>query len=116
LDHGKVPAVPKRTYAQTYALVFGWGLLAVGVLGLVGVLDLSTWHNLLHVISGLAGLMTVRSYPGARIYALAFGAIYVLAAALGLGGGEGAVLHTLIGAAGIAAGLATPGTPAPTTA
>jgi hypothetical protein len=116
LDQGKVAAVPKRTPAQTYALVFGLGLLAAGILGLTGVLDLSTWHNLLHVVSGVAGLMAVRSYPRARLYALVFGAVYVLAAAFGLGGGEGAVLHALVGATGLGAGLATPGTPAPTTA
>jgi hypothetical protein len=108
--------VPKRTLAQTYARVFGWVFLLVGVLGIFGVLDLSFWHNALHLASGVLGLITWRSYTGARVYALGFGVIYVVSAALGLGGGEGVVLHAIVGAIGIVAGLVTPGVPAPTTA
>jgi hypothetical protein len=67
------------------------------------------------------GLAVAGSYGGARVYALAFGAVYLLVTALGLVAGDGDeifnlipintednVLHLLIAIAGIGAGLATP--------
>ena len=69
------------------------------------------------------------SYASARMYALAFGAIYVVVAIVGFIYGDGDsifklipvntednVLHALIGVAGLGAGIATPAEPAPTTA
>ena len=87
------------------------------------------WHNVVHILSGVIGLLVVGSYASARVYALAFGAIYIVVAILGFIYGDGDsifklvpvntednVLHALIGVAGVGAGMATPAEPAPTTA
>ena len=138
----------RRSPAQTYALVFGLGLVAAGVLGffyessfatgddtltereaVLGVLDVNGWHNVVHILSGVLGLAVAGSYTSARLYAFGFGAVYALVAVLGFIAGDGDsiiglipvntednVLHVLIALAGLAAGMATPSAPAPTTA
>lgn len=135
----------KRSPAQLYALVFGIVLVAAGVLGffyessfstgddldrdaLLGILDVNGWHNVVHILSGLVGLAVAGSYANARLYALGFGAIYIVVAILGFIAGDGGeifnlipvntednVLHVLIGVAGLGAGMATPAEPSPTT-
>ena len=137
----------RRSPAQLYALVFGIVLVAAGILGffyessfatgddtlverdaLLGILDVNGWHNVVHIASGVVGLAVVGSYANARLYALGFGAIYIVVAILGFIYGSGDeifdiipvntednVLHVLIGVAGLAAGMATPSEPAPTT-
>jgi len=135
-----------RSPAQLYALVFGVVLVAAGILGffyeasfssgddaerdaVLGILDVNGWHNVVHIASGVVGLAVVGSYSNARMYALGFGAIYVVVAILGFIYGNGDeifdiipvntednVLHALIGISGLAAGMATPAEPAPTTA
>ncbi len=136
-----------RSPAQLYALVFGVVLVAAGVLGffyessfatgddtlverdaVLGILDVNGWHNVVHIASGLVGLAVVGSYANARMYALVFGAVYIVVAILGFIYGDGDsifkvipvntednVLHALIGVAGLGAGMATPAEPAPTT-
>ena len=138
----------ERSPAQLYALVFGIVLVAAGILGffyeasfavgddtlversaVLGILDVNGWHNLVHILSGVVGLAVAGSYAGARTYALAFGAIYVVVAIVGFIYGDGDsifklipvntednILHALIGVAGLGAGFATPAEPAPTTA
>ena len=136
----------QRSPAQLYALVFGFILVVAGILGffyeasfstgddaprsaLLGILDVNGWHNVVHIASGVVGLATAGSYANARMYALGFGAIYIVVAILGFIYGNGDeifdiipvntednVLHVLIGVAGIGAGMATPAEPAPTTA
>jgi hypothetical protein len=82
-----------------------------------------------HIASGVVGLAVAGSYANARMYALGFGAIYIVVAILGFIYGNGDeifdiipvntednVLHALIGVAGLGAGMATPAEPAPTTA
>ena len=72
---------------------------------------------------------TVGSYDSSRLYALGFGAIYLVVAGLGFTAGDGEeifnlipvntednLLHLLIGIAGVGAGLATPATLPPSTA
>ena len=137
-----------RSPAQTYALVFGVVLVAAGVLGffyessfstgddtltdrdaVLGILDVNGWHNVVHILSGVVGLAVAGSYTNARLYALGFGAVYIVVAILGFIAGDGDsifslipvntednVLHVLIGVAGLGAGMATPAEPAPTTA
>ena len=135
----------QRSPAQVYALVFGLVLLAAGILGffyeasfssgddadreaVLGILDVNGWHNVVHILSGVIGLAVAGSYANARMYALGFGAIYIVVAILGFIYGDGDeifdlipvntednVLHALIGIAGIGAGMATPAEPAPTT-
>jgi len=137
----------RRSPAQLYALVFGIVLVAAGILGffyessfatgddtlverdaVLGILDVNGWHNVVHILSGLVGLAVAGSYANARMYALGFGAVYIVVAILGFIYGDGDsifkliavntednVLHALIGVAGIGAGMATPAAPAPTT-
>jgi hypothetical protein len=135
-----------RSPAQVYALVFGVVLVAAGVLGffyeasfdtgdsakadeVLGILAVNGWHNLVHIATGALGLAVAGSYSGARLYALGLGAVYLALGIIGLLmdnpdllldivplNDEDNVLHLLIGVAGIGAGLATPATPAPSTA
>ena len=136
----------ERSPAQLFALVIGATLLVAGIIGffynasfgtgdgterdaVLGILDVNGWHNLVHIASGAIGLAVAGSYTGARTYAIAFGAVYLLVTLLGFIAGDGEeifnlipvntednILHLLIGVAGIGAGLATPSEPAPTTA
>jgi hypothetical protein len=136
----------RRSPARAYALAIGFTLVAAGILGffynasfgtgdgterdaVLGILDVNGWHNVVHILTGVIGLWAAGSYGAARGYALLFGAVYLVVAALGLIAGDGdeifnlipvntedTVLHLLLGVAGVWAGLLTPGTPAPTTA
>jgi uncharacterized protein DUF4383 len=134
-----------RTPAQLYALIFGAVLVVAGITGffynseftsdksvrdsVFGILEVNGWHNVVHIATGVLGLAVAASYGSARLYALGLGAVYIVIAIWGFAIGnhdsllsiipvntEDDVLHLLIGVAGLAAGLATPGEPAPTTA
>ena len=135
-----------RSPAQAFALVIGATLVVAGIAGffynasfgtgdgtdrdaLLGILDVNGWLNVVHILSGAVGLAVSGAYDGSRLYALSFGAIYLVVAALGFAAGDGDeifnlipvntednVLHLLIGFAGVGAGLLTPATPAPSTA
>jgi hypothetical protein len=135
----------ERSPAQLYALVIGVTLVAAGILGffynasfetgdglerdaVLGILDVNAWHNLVHIATGALGLAVAASYGGARTYAIGLGVVYLVVALLGFIAGDGEeiinlipvntednVLHLLLGIAGVGAGLATPGVPAPTT-
>jgi Domain of unknown function (DUF4383) len=134
-----------RSPAQAFALVVGATLVVVGVAGffynagfgtgdgtdrdaVLGILDVNGWHNVVHVLTGAIGLAVSGAYDGSRLYALGFGAIYLVLTLLGFIAGDGDelfnvipvntednVLHLLIGFAGVGAGVATPSTPAPST-
>lgn len=135
----------RRSPAQLYALIFGAVLTVAGIIGffynaeftsdesvrdaVLGILDVNGWHNVVHIASGLVGLMAASSYSSARAYALVFGAVYIGVAVWGFVVGDGGsilsiipvniednVLHLVIGVAGLAAGLATPSVVEPTTA
>jgi hypothetical protein len=138
--------VKTRSPAQVYALVIGATLVVAGIAGffynasfgsgdgtdrdaVLGILDVNGWHNVIHVVSGALGLIVAGAYDGSRVYALVFGAVYLVVTVLGFAAGDGEeifnlipvntednVLHLLIGLAGVGAGLATPSTPAPSTA
>ena len=135
-----------RSAAQVFALVVGATLVVAGIAGffynasfgtgdgtdrdaVLGILDVNGWHNVVHILSGVIGLAVAGSYDASRVYALGFGAIYLVVALLGFVAGDGDeifnlipvntednVLHLLIGFAGVGAGLLTPATPAPSTA
>jgi hypothetical protein len=123
-----------RTPAQLYALLFGIVLLAVGILGFIAdssfgtgsdvdgsdfiVFEVNGWHNIVHILSGLLGLALARRRDTARAYALGFGAVYLAVTIWGFITGDQVlwlipvdaadnVLHLLIAAAGLAAGLAS---------
>src|SRR4051794_20207763 len=134
-----------RSPAQVYALVFGAVLTVAGIVGffynseftsdksvrdaVLGILDVNGWHNVVHIATGVLGLAAAGSYASARGYSLVLGAVYIAVAIWGFIIGDGDsilsiipvntednILHLLIGVAGIAAGMATPGVPEPTTA
>jgi hypothetical protein len=135
-----------RSPAQVYALVFGVTLVAVGVIGffyeasfstgddakadkVFDILAVNGWHNVVHIATGAIGLAVAGSYANARLYAIGFGVVYVALGVIGLLmdnpdllldivplNDEDNVLHLLIGVAGLGAGLATPATPAPSSA
>ena len=123
-----------RTPAQWYALLFGATLLLVGILGFISdssfgsgddvegsdfiIFEVNGWHNIVHILSGLLGLALWRRADTARLYALGFGATYLVVTAWGFITGDQVlaragrrrpdnVLHLLIAVAGIAAGLAS---------
>ena len=136
----------ERSASQVYALVIGGTLVLAGILGffynasfgtgdgterdaVLGILDVNGWHNVVHIVTGALGLAVAGSYGGARGYAIGLGAVYLLVAGLGFIAGNGDeifnlipvntednLLHVLLGIAGLAAGLATPATVAPSTA
>ena len=133
-----------RSPAQLYALIFGAVLTVAGIIGffynseftsnkevrdaVFGILDVNGWHNVVHVLTGMLGLMAASSYGASRTYALGLGVIYILVAIWGFIVGDGDsilsiipvntednILHLLIGVSGIAAGMATPAVADPTT-
>src|SRR5918999_1926830 len=131
-----------RSPAQAYALVFGVVLVMAGIVGffyeaefssdeavrdaVFGILDVNGWHNLVHIATGVLGLVAAGSYAYARSYALGLGAVYVVVAVWGFVVGDGDsilsivpvntednVLHVLIGVAGLGAGVASSSPEAP---
>ena len=124
-----------RTPAQMYALLLGAVLLLVGVVGFIAdasfgsggdvqgsdliVFEVNGWHNLVHIASGLAGLLLARTNATARLYAFGFGAVYAIVTLWGLIDGSSVlgiipvngpdnVLHLAIAAVGILAAVASP--------
>jgi hypothetical protein len=125
------------TPASLYAGLIGGTLLVAGILGffysasfgspgdvdaVLGILDVNAWHNLVHIATGALGLLAFSAGARAsRMYALAFGAVYIVVAIWGfiIGSGESIlgfipintednVLHVILGVLGIAAGLTSP--------
>jgi hypothetical protein len=123
-----------HTPAQQYALLFGAVLLLVGILGFIAdatfgsgsnvggndfiIFEVNGWHNLVHIASGLLGLMLWRRPDTARLFALGFGGTYLAVTIWGFITGDQVlwlipvdtadnVLHLLIASAGLAAGLAS---------
>jgi hypothetical protein len=121
-----------------YAGVVGAALVLVGIIGffynasftsdesvrdaVFGVLDVNGWHNVVHILTGVLGLLAFRAGANAaRTCAMALGVIYLAVAAWGFMVGSGDsilsiipvntednILHLLLGVAGVGAALATP--------
>jgi hypothetical protein len=121
-----------------YAGVAGATLALAGIIGffynasftsdesvrdaMFGVFDVNGWHNLLHILTGVLGLLAFSAGAhAARIYAMAVGIVYLVVAAAGFMVGSGDsilsiipvntadnILHLLLGVAGVGAALATP--------
>jgi hypothetical protein len=120
-----------------YAGVVGAALVVVGVIGffynatftsdesvrdaVFGVLDVNGWHNVVHVLTGVLGLLAYGAGAyAARNYAMVFGVVYLAVAVWGFAVGDGGsilsivpvntednVLHLLLGVAGVGAALVT---------
>ena len=126
-----------KTLAQVYAMVLGAVLVLVGLLGFLvepsfgigdnaerGTLiffDINGWHNVVHLLSGIVGLVMAGTAAKARLFAIGYGAVYVLVTILGFIVGDGGLLlsiipintadnllHIAIAVSGIAIGLASP--------
>jgi Domain of unknown function (DUF4383) len=122
--------------ARLYAAAVGAFLVALGIVGFfysasfgapgdveaaLGVLRVNAWLNLLHLATGLAGMLAAGL--ASRRYALAVGALYTVLGVWGLAldpgaavlgflpasGGDDA-LHLVLGLLGLAAAAATPRT------
>jgi hypothetical protein len=120
------------TPASLYAGLIGAVLLVAGIIGffysasfgspgevdaVLGILDVNAWHNLVHVLSGVVGLLAFASGPRAsRTYALVFGVVYIVVAIWGfvIGSGESIlgfipintednILHVILGVLGVGA-------------
>jgi uncharacterized protein DUF4383 len=134
----------KRSPAQIYALGFGAILTIAGIIGffynseftsnkavrdaVFGILDVNGWHNVVHIATGVLGLVAAASYSSSRMYAIGLGIVYIVVAIWGfiIGSGDSIlsivpvntndnILHLLIGIAGLAAGAATASAAEPTT-
>ena len=130
-----------RSPAQTWARLIGFTLVVAGIVGffyssafgspgkvdgVLGILDVNGWHNVLHIVSGLFGIALSRTYSSARFYCLALAVAYALVAIWGFIVGDGGtilgfvpvntednVLHTVIALVSLVVGIATPAVPAP---
>jgi Domain of unknown function (DUF4383) len=128
----------RSTPAMLYAGVVGATLVVVGIIGffynaeftsnesvrdaVFGAFDVNGWHNVVHILTGVLGLLAYGAGAyAARTYALALGIVYLAVAAWGFIVGDGDsilsiipvntednILHLLLGVAGVGAALATP--------
>jgi hypothetical protein len=121
--------------ARLYATLVGAALVVIGIIGFFyeasfavgddiradeefGFLAVNGWENAIHILAGLLGLAMAGTNASARLYSLGFGAIYVVLAIWGWidetilelipVNDEANVVHLILGATGIGAGLATP--------
>ena len=124
--------------SMLYAGVVGATLVVAGIVGffynaeftsdesvrdtVFGVFAVNGWHNVLHILTGVLGLVAFGAGAYAvRSYAMALGLVYLAVAGLGFLVGDGDsilsiipvntednILHLLIGLAGVGAALATP--------
>jgi Domain of unknown function (DUF4383) len=118
--------------ARIYALAVGVVLVAAGIIGffyesafssdesvrsaVLGILDVNGWHNVVHIATGLLGILAARTLASARTYCLVFGLVYLVVCIWGfVAGNDGSilsiipvntednVLHLLLAAGGFAA-------------
>jgi hypothetical protein len=79
---------------KTYAIVVGFVLLVVGIIGFVEGdkmmmgLHFNLIHNCIHVVSGLVGLVAglAGGQKGGRAFAQVFGVVYTIVAIVGFAG------------------------------
>ena len=124
--------------SMLYAGVAGATLVVAGIIGffynasftsdesvhdaVFGVFDVNGWHNVLHVLTGVLGLLAYGAGAyAARTCAMTLGVVYLAVAAWGFVVGDGNsilsivpvntednALHLVLGVAGVGAALATP--------
>ena len=100
-----------RSPAQTWARLIGWVLLLAGVVGffysasfgkpgevdaVFGILDVNGFHNLVHILSGLLGIVMARSFGSARAYCLLLAAAYAAVTIWGLVVGDGGEILSIL--------------------
>lgn len=78
---------------KKWAKIFGIVFLLVGVLGfipgitsdglLLGIFEVDTVHNIIHLLSGIVALAVSSSDKGAKWYFIVFGVVYALVTVLG---------------------------------
>jgi hypothetical protein len=124
--------VSTNSPARVYALTVGVVLVAAGIIGffyessfttddsvrgsVFGLLDVNGWHNVVHIATGLLGIVAARTLAGARTYCVLFGIVYAVVCVWGfIAGNDGSVLgivpvntadnvlHLLLAAGGFAA-------------
>ena len=105
----------ERSPAQLYAFVFGFVLVAAGIIGffyeasfavgddtlvereaVLGILDVNGWHNLVHILTGVVGLAAASAYSSSRTYALVLGVVYIAVAVWGFIIGSGDSILSII--------------------
>ena len=120
------------TPASLYAGLIGAVLLVAGIIGffysasfgspgnvdaVLGILDVNAWHNLVHILSGAAGLLAFAAGARAsRTYSIVFGVVYIVVAIWGFIIGshesilgfipintEDNILHIILGVLGVGA-------------
>ena len=91
---------------QKYLKLLSWVFIIVGVLGfvpgitanghLLGIFEVDTVHNVIHLLSGILGLVFAgKSARAAATYATVFGIVYGLVTILGfLMDGNAILIHT----------------------
>jgi hypothetical protein len=124
--------------SMLYAGVVGATLVVAGIIGffynatftsdesvrdaVFGVLDVNGWHNVVHILTGVLGLLAYGAGAyAARSYAMGLGIVYLIVAAWGFMVGDGNsilsivpvntednILHLLLGVAGVGAALMKP--------
>jgi hypothetical protein len=128
--------------ARIYALAVGVVLVAAGIIGffyesafssdesvrsaVLGLLDVNGWHNVVHIATGLIGIVAARTLASARTYCLLFGIVYLVVCVWGFVVGNDAsilsiipvntednILHLLLAAGGFAAYAASSRAPEP---
>jgi hypothetical protein len=126
-----------RTLAQTFCLVFGITLIAVGILGFIFggssfgaggnvqgkdfiVFEVNGWHNVVHIASGALLLLASPNGPLAATAATAFGLVYAVVTVWGLIDGNDVfqlipvdtadnILHIVLTAAALIVGFSAGG-------
>jgi hypothetical protein len=79
---------------RKFARIFGIVLVLVGVLGfipgitadghLLGIFEVDTVHNIVHILTGIVALLLAGTEAKARMFFKVFGVIYALVLVLGL--------------------------------
>lgn len=80
-------------------MVFGVVFLAAGVLGfvpgvttdeglLLGILQVSPLHNVIHILSGVAALLAAKTAEYAKMYFQVFGVVYLVVTVVGFVQGD----------------------------
>jgi hypothetical protein len=86
------------SFVQKAATVFGVVFVVVGILGfvpaftpnghLLGIFEVDSVHNVIHLLSGVVALLAATTHKNARLYFQVFGIVYGLVTIAGVISGE----------------------------